>query len=176
MLSRGIDPLVTDPSCCHAHPPAPPQWPSRAQLAAYAADVRRQVLAAVRRGVSPGTGNSAAAGGASGSCPAPAGGGSAAGQVSAAGQFSMQALMMVLEHERQHQEVGGWVGASWLPSLIVSWQVERMAAGSQTGSAASRRSASQLGWLPRCGDTVGAADLDLNSLLLQLAWSTPWMA
>ena len=32
MLSRGIDPDVTDPSKCHSHPEVPKRWPTRPEL------------------------------------------------------------------------------------------------------------------------------------------------
>lgn len=84
MLSRGVDPSVLDPTQCHhSHPPVPPEWPSRAQLEAYVAGVRRQLLAAVRAGVS--------------TCEGEATGGSGSARV------SMRALCLTLEHERMHQ-------------------------------------------------------------------------
>ena len=79
ILSRGMDPLVLDPSQCHSHPPAPPAWPSQRELEAYAAGVRQQALAAVRSGDD------------------------STGGVSTSG-VGMHAVCMVLEHERLHQE------------------------------------------------------------------------
>jgi hypothetical protein len=75
-----MDPLVLDPSQCHSHPPAPPTWPSRRELEAYAKGVRQQALAALRSG-----------------------GGVSTGGISTGG-VSMHAVCMVLEHERLHQE------------------------------------------------------------------------
>ena len=89
ILSRGMDPLVLDPSQCHSHPPAPPAWPSRRELEAYAAAVRQQALAAVCRG-DDSTGDDST-------------GGDITGGVSTGG-FGMHAVCMVLEHERLHQE------------------------------------------------------------------------
>ncbi|GJP78497.1 hypothetical protein CLOP_g8788 [Closterium sp. NIES-67] len=48
MFSRGIDPLLLDPSKCHSHPAVPPAWPSRAEIEAYARDVRREILDAMQ--------------------------------------------------------------------------------------------------------------------------------
>ena len=50
MLSRGIDPDVTDPSKCHSHPEVPARWPSRAELQQYSDSVR----ALLRRGLADG--------------------------------------------------------------------------------------------------------------------------
>ncbi|GJP45889.1 hypothetical protein CLOM_g5228 [Closterium sp. NIES-68] len=49
MFSRGIDPLLLDPSKCHSHPAVPPAWPSRAEIEAYARDVRREILDAMQQ-------------------------------------------------------------------------------------------------------------------------------
>ena len=35
MFSRGIDPDVLDPSKCHGHPNAPPEWPSKSEIIKY---------------------------------------------------------------------------------------------------------------------------------------------
>lgn len=32
LFSRGMDPLVEDPSKCHDHPATPARWPDRAQV------------------------------------------------------------------------------------------------------------------------------------------------
>lgn len=73
MLSRGIDPLVLDPSKCHSHPDIPQEWPSLLELKAYVEEARSEVLAA-------------------------------AGKAHDASLQEMHALVMVLEHERMHQE------------------------------------------------------------------------
>ena len=39
MFSRGIDPDVMDPSKCHQHPDAPPEWPTKSEIAAYSLKV-----------------------------------------------------------------------------------------------------------------------------------------
>lgn len=46
MFSRGIDPNVLEPSLCHDHPAVPDIWPSEAELKAYVAEVRSEVVAA----------------------------------------------------------------------------------------------------------------------------------
>lgn len=74
MLSRGIDPLVLDPSKCHSHPDIPQEWPSRAQLMAYVEEARNDVLAAAGKAHD------------------------------ASSVHEMHALVMALEHERMHQE------------------------------------------------------------------------
>lgn len=79
VLSRGIDPDLSGPSRCHAHPAPPPAWPSEAELRAYVAGERARLEAAVAAGV---------------------GGGEAAG----ASGISMRGVCLVLEHERMHQE------------------------------------------------------------------------
>ncbi|KAL4447235.1 hypothetical protein ABPG77_007268 [Micractinium sp. CCAP 211/92] len=87
LFSRGIDPLVQDPSRCHDHPATPQCWPNRAQVEAYVASVRREVLSFAGKTVAPGTS---------------AAGSSAAGEAEAVER--MRRLCMVCEHERQHQE------------------------------------------------------------------------
>jgi dimethylhistidine N-methyltransferase len=74
MLSRGIDPLVLDPSKCHSHPEVPQTWPTQEELATYVAEARASTLNAAK--------NSA--------------GGDTADE--------MHAVLMSLEHERMHQE------------------------------------------------------------------------
>jgi hypothetical protein len=39
LYSRGIDPLVLNPSICHSHPEVPSEWPSKQQLLNYVAEV-----------------------------------------------------------------------------------------------------------------------------------------
>lgn len=39
MFSRGIDPDVLDPSKCHNHPDAPPEWPTKDEIVCYALKV-----------------------------------------------------------------------------------------------------------------------------------------
>ncbi|CAI5490071.1 unnamed protein product [Closterium sp. Naga37s-1] len=48
MFSRGIDPLLLDPSQCHAHPDVPLTWPSQAEIQAYVRDARREIMAAMQ--------------------------------------------------------------------------------------------------------------------------------
>jgi formylglycine-generating enzyme required for sulfatase activity len=40
MFSRGIDPMVTDPSKCHSHPEVPVQWPTKEEIIEYVHHVR----------------------------------------------------------------------------------------------------------------------------------------
>eukprot|EP00171_Calliarthron_tuberculosum_P008482 IDg8482t1 len=50
MFSRGIDPDVDDPTQCHAHPEAPPEWPPWTEVVKYRNKVRdgvRSVLAKI---------------------------------------------------------------------------------------------------------------------------------
>lgn len=49
MFSRGIDPLVTDPSVCHDHPEVPPEWPADEEIKAYVRRTRAKILEVVRR-------------------------------------------------------------------------------------------------------------------------------
>ena len=44
MYSRGIDPILADPSKCHSHPDAPPEWPPQHQVQAYAQKVLQSWL------------------------------------------------------------------------------------------------------------------------------------
>ena len=100
ILSRGMDPLVLDPSQCHTHPAVPARWPTTAQLARYVADARRQLLAAVAQGVDTGAPGNCGTADANGH-----GGESVAiGTCQASTSVPMHALCMALEHERQHQE------------------------------------------------------------------------
>lgn len=46
-FSRGIDPVVLDPSKCHSHPEVPPTWPSREEVIRYVAHTRAAVMEAV---------------------------------------------------------------------------------------------------------------------------------
>ncbi|KAL4443671.1 hypothetical protein ABPG75_011408 [Micractinium tetrahymenae] len=87
LFSRGIDPLVHDPSKCHDHPAPPQRWPDRAQVEVYVDSMRQKVLAAAR--ATPAPGASAA--------------GSGRGDAAEAVE-RMRRLCMVVEHERQHQE------------------------------------------------------------------------
>ncbi|CAI5463414.1 unnamed protein product [Closterium sp. Yama58-4] len=48
MFSRGIDPLLLDPSRCHSHPDVPPTWPTRAEIQAYVRDARREIMVAMQ--------------------------------------------------------------------------------------------------------------------------------
>jgi dimethylhistidine N-methyltransferase len=43
-FSRGIDPNVLDPSCCHAHPAVPTEWPSPKELQMYVRSIREEVM------------------------------------------------------------------------------------------------------------------------------------
>jgi hypothetical protein len=43
-FSRGIDPVVLDPSKCHKHPEVPPQWPSREEVLSYVAHTRGAIM------------------------------------------------------------------------------------------------------------------------------------
>lgn len=45
LYSRGIDPKVSDPSICHAHPPAPPAWPAEREVRAYVRGAREGIAA-----------------------------------------------------------------------------------------------------------------------------------
>ncbi|KAG6541861.1 hypothetical protein Mapa_016689 [Marchantia paleacea] len=50
MFSRGIDPLILDPSQCHNHPETPAEWPARDQIVAYASATRKKILKALHAG------------------------------------------------------------------------------------------------------------------------------
>eukprot|EP00271_Cylindrocystis_brebissonii_P023482 TRINITY_DN9768_c0_g1_i1.p1 TRINITY_DN9768_c0_g1~~TRINITY_DN9768_c0_g1_i1.p1 ORF type:complete len:709 (-),score=96.75 TRINITY_DN9768_c0_g1_i1:541-2667(-) len=50
MFSRGIDPIVLNPSLCHSHPKAPPEWPTKDSTVAFVAQLRTVMLTAVARG------------------------------------------------------------------------------------------------------------------------------
>jgi formylglycine-generating enzyme required for sulfatase activity len=47
MFSRGIDPIVTDPSKCHGHPEVPVQWPKREEIIEYVQHVREELMEAM---------------------------------------------------------------------------------------------------------------------------------
>ncbi len=47
MFSRGIDPIVTDPSKCHGHPEVPVQWPTREEIIEYVQHVREELMEAM---------------------------------------------------------------------------------------------------------------------------------
>ncbi|KAJ7297691.1 hypothetical protein O6H91_Y041700 [Diphasiastrum complanatum] len=51
MFSRGMDPIVVDPSKCHAHPGAPQQWPDIDTLKAYVQRTRAKIMDAVQSGL-----------------------------------------------------------------------------------------------------------------------------
>ena len=110
LFSRGMDPLVADPSSCHAHPAVPDRWPSRQEVESYVAGVRRRLLAAV--GNPPGSQLQL------GSADVRAGGageGAAAGARGTAGRSLADGgrrVAVVLEHERMHQaRMCAWHGA-----------------------------------------------------------------
>lgn len=48
MFSRGIDPIVTDPSRCHSHPETPPEWPSKEETISFVSATRQKILSGVR--------------------------------------------------------------------------------------------------------------------------------
>lgn len=49
-FSRGIDPNVLDPSCCHAHPEVPNEWPSPTDLQTYVGSIREEVMQLIETG------------------------------------------------------------------------------------------------------------------------------
>lgn len=44
MYSRGIDPMLLDPSLCHDHPEVPAQWPALPALRHYVRETRETTL------------------------------------------------------------------------------------------------------------------------------------
>lgn len=80
MLSRGIDPLVLDPSQCHSHPEIPQTWPTKAELEVYVVEARASTLEAARNACF------------------------ATGAEKEESRDAMHAVLMALEHERMHQE------------------------------------------------------------------------
>ncbi|OAE24418.1 hypothetical protein AXG93_4530s1200 [Marchantia polymorpha subsp. ruderalis] len=50
MFSRGMDPLILDPSQCHSRPETPAEWPSRDQIVAYVSATRKKILKALHAG------------------------------------------------------------------------------------------------------------------------------
>eukprot|EP00249_Psilotum_nudum_P030628 c43427_g1_i1 orf=292-2445(+) len=50
MFSRGIDPLVLDPSKCHCHPEIPDKWPSTESIVNYVQNGRFAIKKAVEEG------------------------------------------------------------------------------------------------------------------------------
>lgn len=75
-FSRGIDPIVLDPSRCHHHPKTPVTWPSKDVLLQYIMQVRQELSSSF-------------------DCIMHAG---------SSEEEQMKLLHMVLEHERMHQE------------------------------------------------------------------------
>lgn len=75
MLSRGVDPIVLDPTQCHSHPEVPATWPSKPELEQYTAAVRADIMRLVQ-----------------------------AASAGHGGPLDMHALVMALEHEHMHQE------------------------------------------------------------------------
>jgi len=80
MLSRGIDPIVLDPSQCHSHPEVPQTWPTKAELETYVKEARASTLNAAKNATF------------------------AAGSEEKESKDEMHAVIMALEHERMHQE------------------------------------------------------------------------
>lgn len=74
MFSRGIDPGVLDPSHCHAHPDVPLEWPKKKKIQEYVSQIRYELLELLSH------------------------------ECVLSSPHAMHAVMMSLEHEREHQE------------------------------------------------------------------------
>ena len=92
IFSRGIDPIVLDPSVCHSHPEVPEQWPADEEIKQYVGDARQQVLQwAVDTFDDEGEDDDSDAT-------------TTNNNNNKNKMESMHALIMCLEHERMHQE------------------------------------------------------------------------
>ena len=109
MLSRGIDPLVLDPSQCHSHPEIPQTWPTKAELEFYVGEARASILQAAKNATF------------------------AAG-VGKKEKDEMHAVLMVLEHERMHQETLCYMMAQQRKH---DWVSNKTTNGTKTGEQAT---------------------------------------
>ena len=112
LLSRGIDPLVLDPSHCHSHPTIPEKWPSVEEYKEYVAAARNEILKAARATATA----------------------AAAGDVGKE-KKRMHALVMTLEHERMHQETLCYMCAQQRKH---EWFLSNGGGGSSGSSSSSR--------------------------------------
>lgn len=125
-------PTPTAHAPCCSHPAVPDRWPDQAQLTAYVAGERAQLLAAVQQGVS----GSAA----SPEYVASTSGGSSSG----AARVSMHALCMAVDHERQHQETLCYMLAQQRKADAAAAAAGRPAVLASLGSVAAATSGSQV--------------------------------